>query len=67
MENPMTLPETLKEWRASAGLTIEQAAVKLNVSYSSYLRWETGKLEPRIRSQIAMLRRIVGPYELKIK
>ena len=45
--------QTIKELRAATGLTQEQFAAKIGVTFSTVNRWENGKGKP---SPLAMLR-----------
>ena len=47
------IPEILKKLRTAFGLTQEQFAAKLGVTYSTVNRWENNKGKP---SPLAMLR-----------
>lgn len=44
---PVTLPERITSQRRKLGLTINQAARKLQVDKGTFSRWESGEWEPR--------------------
>ena len=48
----------LKEMRKAANLTLQAAAEKIGVSYSSISLWERGKVNPRM----SRLERIAAAY-----
>lgn len=45
----MNYPEKIKEYRDKVLITQTELAKKLNVSYASVNRWETGKFEPTMK------------------
>ena len=47
------IPEMIRELRGDLGLTQEQFAAKVGVTYTTVTRWENGKGQP---SPLAMLR-----------
>lgn len=48
-----TVSKMVRELRAALGLTQEQVAAKIGVTFSTVNRWESGKVKP---SPLAMLR-----------
>ncbi len=51
--------EQLRDLRAKLGLSQEQLASRLNVSFATVNRWESGKVKPQ-RAQLAAVQRLVG-------
>ncbi len=55
--NTELLSTQLATWRASAGLSREQASVRLGVSMATYVRWETNKSKPQSLAALATVKR----------
>ena len=54
--DPRTLGEHIKRCRLIRGLTRNEAAKVLGVSPATVVNWETGNIEPSIKSTCAILR-----------
>ena len=54
--DPRTLEEHIKRCRLIRGLTQNEAAKVLGVSPATVVNWETGNIEPSIKSTCAILR-----------
>ena len=53
---PFTVGDAIRRARIDAGLTVEEVAVALKVSYRTVLNWESDKFMPRGRTLLAFAR-----------